>query len=175
MPRINGQRLLADLRLLAEFGKYKTGVHRPTYSNQDMEARQWLVAQLTAAGLDGSIDGIGNILARPRKPGAKLLIGSHAESQNHAGWLDGALGVVYGLEIARAFAEDPASADFPIEVAAWADEEGHFGNFLGSRSFIGDLTEEEIDRARNHTEGTPLRVALERAGLTATRREAIAS
>ncbi len=99
MPKINRERLLADLRRLAEFGKYKTGVHRPTYSPQDMEARQWLVAQLTAAGLDAAIDGIGNILAQPRKAGPKLLIGSHSESQNHAGWLDGALGVVYGLEI----------------------------------------------------------------------------
>ena len=174
MPKINGERLLADQRRLAEFGKYKTGVHRPTYSPQDMAARTWLVEQLAAAGLDASIDGIGNVLARPRKPGPRLLIGSHSESQNHAGWLDGALGVVYGLEIARAFHEDPSCADFPIEVAAWADEEGHFGNFLGSRSFVGDLTEEEIDRARDHTEGTPLRVALERAGLAAKKRETIA-
>jgi N-carbamoyl-L-amino-acid hydrolase len=173
MPKINGERLLADQRRLAEFGKYKTGVHRPTYSPDDMAARRWLVAQLTAAGLDADIDGIGNILARPRKAGARLLIGSHSESQNHAGWLDGALGVVYGLEIARAFAEDPACADFSIEVAAWADEEGHFGNFLGSRSFIGDLAEEEIDRSRDHTEGTALRVALERAGLAGRRREQI--
>ena len=175
MPKINGERLLADQRSLAEFGKYKTGVHRPTYSPQDMAARNWLVAQLAAAGLDASIDGIGNILARPRKPGPRLLIGSHSESQNHAGWLDGALGVVYGLEIARAFGEDSSCADFPIEVAAWADEEGHFGNFLGSRSFVGDLTEEEIDRARDHTEGTALRHALERAGLAAKKREAITS
>ena len=174
MPKINGERLLADQRRLAEFGKYKTGVHRPTYSPQDMAARTWLVEQLAAAGLDASIDGIGDVLARPRKPGPRLLIGSHSESQNHAGWLDGALGVVYGLEIARAFHEDPGCADFPIEVAAWADEEGHFGNFLGSRSFVGDLTEEEIDRARDHTEGTPLRVALERAGLAAKNRETIA-
>jgi N-carbamoyl-L-amino-acid hydrolase len=173
MPKINGERLLADQRRLAEFGKYKTGVHRPTYSPQDMAARTWLVEQLAAAGLDASIDGIGNILARPRKPGPRLLIGSHSESQNHAGWLDGALGVVYGLETARAFHEDPSCADFPIEVAVWADEEGHFGNFLGSRSFVGDLTEEEIDRARDHT-GTRLRVALERAGLAAKNRDTIA-
>ena len=172
MPKIDGDRLLADARRLAEFGKYKTGVHRPTYSPQDMEARRWLVGRLESAGLAASIDGIGNILARPNKPGARLLIGSHSESQNHAGWLDGALGVVYGLEIARAFSEDPASADFPIEVAAWADEEGHFGNFLGSRSFIGDLQESEIDRARDR-EGVPLRVALERAGLAGRPRERI--
>ncbi|MER8492563.1 hypothetical protein NKH53_30720 [Mesorhizobium australicum] len=52
-----------------------------------------------------------------------LLIGSHAESQNHAGWLDGALGVIYGLEIARALAETPDCTDLPIAPVAWADEE----------------------------------------------------
>jgi beta-ureidopropionase / N-carbamoyl-L-amino-acid hydrolase len=174
MPEINSVRLLADLRKLAEFGRYKTGVHRPTYSLQDMAAREWLVEQMTQAGLDASIDGIGNVLARPRTAGPKLLIGSHSESQNHAGWLDGALGVVYGLEIARAFREHPTCGDFPIEVAAWADEEGHFGNFLGSRSFIGDLKEEEIEQARDHTEGVPLPQALEHAGLAGRIRETIA-
>ncbi len=72
MPKINGERLLADQRRLAEFGKYKTGVHRPTYSPDDMAARQWLVAQVTTAGLDADIDGIGNILApaaQSRRPG----------------------------------------------------------------------------------------------------------
>jgi N-carbamoyl-L-amino-acid hydrolase len=165
MPKINGPRLIADLRRLAEFGAYKTGVHRPTYTPQDMAARRWLIAKLGEAGLDASLDGIGNILALPRKRGRRLLIGSHSESQNHAGWLDGALGVVFGLEVARAFAEDSSCARYPIEVAAWADEEGHFGNFLGSRSFVGDLGEDEISRVKDHTEGRPLRDWLRDAGL----------
>jgi N-carbamoyl-L-amino-acid hydrolase len=174
MPEINAARLLADLRRFAEFGAYKTGVHRPTFSPQDVESRRWLVMRMTEAGLDASIDGIGNVFGRPRAPGRKLLIGSHSESQNHAGWLDGALGVIYGLEVARAFREDPQCADLPVEVASWADEEGHFGSFLGSRSFIGDVSEDEIDRARDQNDRTPLRAALERAGLAGRRRETIA-
>ena len=164
MPKIDGDRLLRDLRTLAEIGKYKTGVHRPTYSPQDVEARQWLVARLQEAGLDAEIDGIGNVIGRSRAPGPKLLMGSHIESQNHAGWLDGAMGVVYGLEVARAFAADPACAGFGIDVAAWADEEGHFGAFLGSRSFVGTLSEAEIDAAVSRNDGTPMRKALEQAG-----------
>ena len=35
---IDGKRLLADLYRLREFGTYKTGVHRPTYSPVDMDA-----------------------------------------------------------------------------------------------------------------------------------------
>ncbi len=173
MPQINGARLLADLRRLAEFGAYKSGVHRPTFSPQDIEARRWLAGRFADAGLDASIDEIGNVLGRSRATGPKLLIGSHTESQNHAGWLDGALGVIYGLEVARAFSEDTRMAGAAIDVASWADEEGHFGSFLGSRSFIGDVTDEEIDKARDHNDGTPLREALANAGLAETRRETI--
>ena len=49
---------------------------------------------------------------------------------------------------------------------AFADEEGHFeGGFLGSRSILGLLPDDEIDRSRNRTDGTPLRDALAAAGL----------
>ena len=32
MPQIKPERVLSDLRTLATFGAYKTGVHRPTLS-----------------------------------------------------------------------------------------------------------------------------------------------
>jgi N-carbamoyl-L-amino-acid hydrolase len=173
MPQIKSGRLLTDLRRLAEFGAYKSGVHRPTFSHADIEARRWLAGRFTDAGLEASIDGIGNVFGRSCAAGPRLLIGSHSESQNHAGWLDGALGVIYGLEVARAFREDPRTAGSAIDVASWADEEGHFGSFLGSRSFIGDVTDEEIDKARDHNNGTPLREALAAAGLAGRKRETI--
>src|SRR5690349_5441328 len=119
-PKINPDRLLSDLRGVAEFGRYKTGVHRPTCSPQDIEARRWLAAKLTDAGLEASIDGIGNVIGRSRRKGAQLLVGSHLESQNYAGWLDGALGVIYGLELARAFAESGTPEAIPLDVGAWA-------------------------------------------------------
>ena len=39
MPTIDGDRLLRDLYAAREIGRYKTGVHRPTFSPQDVEAR----------------------------------------------------------------------------------------------------------------------------------------
>jgi N-carbamoyl-L-amino-acid hydrolase len=158
MARIDAERFLNDLHELRRIGAYRTGVHRPTYSPQDMEARRWLVARLEECGLEASIDGIGNVYGRHRGVGPHLLVGSHIESQNHAGWLDGALGVVAGVALAR--------AGLPVDVCAFADEEGHFeGGFLGSRSIIGELSEEEIDRSRSRNDGTPLREALAAAGL----------
>lgn len=158
MPRIDADRFLRDLNELRKIGAYKTGVHRPTYSPQDMESRHWLVERLKECGLEASIDGIGNVYGRHKGPGPHLLVGSHIESQNQAGWLDGALGVMAGVALAR--------AGLPVDVAAFADEEGHFeGGFLGSRSIIGELGEEEIDRSKSRNDGQPLRDALAAAGL----------
>jgi N-carbamoyl-L-amino-acid hydrolase len=165
MPTINPDRVLGDLYKLRTFGAYKTGVHRPTFSPQDVEARHWLTDRMREAGLDPTIDGIGNVLGRSRAPGRKVIAGSHLESQNHAGWLDGALGVMLALEAARALREDPATAGLGVDVAAFCDEEGHFGSYIGSRSFVGHLTEADIDAGRDRTHGTPLREALKQAGL----------
>src|SRR5437763_3644505 len=163
MPQIDGQRLLGDLRRLAEFGRYETGLHRPTYSPVDVASRQWLADKFAEAGLDPLIDGIGNVIGRNHRAERRLLVGSHSETQPHGGWLDGALGVVYGLELARAFAGDPELAGLGIEAIAWADEEGHYGNMLGSRSFTDGLDEAEIDAAKSR-EGKTLRAALAEAG-----------
>ena len=155
---IDTERFLRDLDELREIGRYRTGVHRPTYSPEDMESRRWLMARMEECGLAPTMDGIGNVLGRHRGSGPHLLVGSHIETQNQAGWLDGALGVTAGLALAR--------AGLPVDVAAFADEEGHFeGGFLGSRSIIGALPEEEIDRSRSRNDGTPLRDALAAAGL----------
>jgi beta-ureidopropionase / N-carbamoyl-L-amino-acid hydrolase len=173
MPTIDGQRVLTDLKRLAEFGRYKTGVHRPTYSPVDVESRHWLAEKYREAGLDTVIDGIGNVIGRNPSAQRRLLVGSHSETQPYGGWLDGALGVIYGIELARAFAADPGCTGLGIEVAAWADEEGHFESFLGSRSFTGALSEEEIDRVRGRDDGTPLRDALRRAGFAERSRERV--
>src|SRR5215813_5766890 len=107
---------------------------------------------------------IGNVLGTSRKAGPKLLAGSHLESQNHAGWLDGPLGVVYALEAARVLNGDP-NVDGAVEVACWCDEEGHFGQFLGSRSFVGAVSDDEIDAARDRNTGRTMREAIAAVGL----------
>jgi len=120
---------------------------------------------LPGANLAATMDGIGNVLGTSTKPGPKLLAGSHLESQNYAGWLDGPLGVVYALEAARVLNGDP-SVKGAVEVAAWCDEEGHFGSFLGSRSYVGQVTDAEIDGARDRTSGRAMRDALADMGLS---------
>ncbi len=92
MTKIDTDAFLRDLYELREIGKFRTGVHRPTYSPQDMESRHWLIERMKACGLEASIDGIGNVFGRHPGNGPHLLVGSHIETQYEAGWLDGALG-----------------------------------------------------------------------------------
>jgi beta-ureidopropionase / N-carbamoyl-L-amino-acid hydrolase len=173
MSRIDPQRLLKDLRDLARFGAYKTGVHRPSLSADDLAARRWVMQRFAEAGLEPEIDGIGSVFGWSARPGPRLLTGSHIESQNHSGWLDGPLGVIYGLEAARALGADPDTRHIAVDVAAWFDEEGHFGSFLGSRSGIGMLTDADVAAAENRYGGGPLSAALAAAGLAGKPRRII--
>ncbi|WP_298260786.1 Zn-dependent hydrolase [Bradyrhizobium sp.] len=162
--KADGPRVLADLNALRAFGAYKTGVHRPTFSKPHIQSLQWLAKKLPEAGLTAEIDGIGNVFGTSAKLGPKLLAGSHLESQNFAGWLDGPLGVIYALEAARVINTDPTVKGV-VEVASWCDEEGHFGHFLGSRSYVGDVSKQDIDAARDRTDGRAMRDALQAGGL----------
>jgi N-carbamoyl-L-amino-acid hydrolase len=162
--QFDGSRILADLTTLRGIGAYKTGVHKPTFSEPHMRSLEWLAQRLPEAGLAVTIDGIGNVLGTSTKSGPKLLAGSHLESQNFAGWLDGPLGVVYALEAARVINPN-SSVNGAVEVAAWCDEEGHFGHFLGSRSYVGGVTEADIDAARDRNGGRTMREALRDVGL----------
>ena len=162
---VDTRRFLRDLDTLRQIGAYRTGVHRPTFGAEDMESRRWLVREMEAAGLEAGIDGIGNVFGRHRGAGPHLLAGSHLETQNHAGWLDGVLGVVSALALAR--------AGLPVDVCAYCDEEGHWGDFLGSRSLVGGLEEAEIDQARNRHDGRPLREVLQAVGLAGVPRRRI--
>jgi N-carbamoyl-L-amino-acid hydrolase len=163
MPSINPDRLLKDLKQLRSFGAQGSGVVRLSLSPVDVESRRWLAKRMCEAGLDGNIDGVGTVFGRSRKPGPALLIGSHTDTQATGGWLDGAMGVIYGLEIARTLAEGSATRHLPVDVASWIDEEATFANFLGSRSFVGEPIEDALRTATN-LEGARFGSLLETAG-----------
>ncbi len=75
------------------------------------------------------------------------------------GWLDGALGVVAALEVARASIEAGGPA---ISVVSFQDEEGRFGVTTGSNVWSGGLSLDAADALADH-DGILLRDA--RAGL----------
>lgn len=163
MAEIDGARLLESLRTLRTFGATGPGVVRPTFSGVDMAARRWLVDQLTDAGLVAHIDGVGNVIGRSPNPGPAVVLGSHSDTQPEGGWLDGAMGVMYAIEVARALLADPATAHLAVDVASWADEEGTYASALGSHSFVDELTEAHLGLA--NADGETVADALARVGL----------
>lgn len=156
---VDPDRFLADLRTLRGFGAHGAGVVRPAYSAPDLDARDWLAEQMQACGLRPQFDAMGNLFGLADAP--SLLLGSHSDSQPTGGWLDGALGVVAALEVARASLEAGGPA---ISVVSFQDEEGRFGVTTGSNVWVGGLTLDDADALRDH-DGVLLREA--RAGLGA--------
>ncbi len=163
MITIDPDRLMGDLRTLAQFGKLGTGVDRTAFSEADMEARRWLLRRMEEAGLAVRIDGVGNVVGRGTGGGPAVLIGSHTDSVPKGGWLDGSMGVIYGLEIARAASESGNGAII-VDVISFEDEEGAYKGLLGSASFCGEIGAEEIAGTRN-IEGKSLTDALQAHGL----------
>jgi N-carbamoyl-L-amino-acid hydrolase len=164
MP-VDRQRLLADLRTLAGFGKFETGVDRTAFSTQDMQARAWLASRMAEAGLDASIDDVGNVYGRMRGVSRGILIGSHTDTVPKGGWLDGSLGVIYGIEIARCIQARGAVKGAGVDVVSFQDEEGTFFALYGSRSFCGEDVAAEAAKAHDRT-GRSLSDAVRAAGIT---------
>lgn len=140
--QINPQRFLSDLHELRGFGAsgIGKGVIRPAYSAADIAAREWLADKMAQIGLTPHFDPVGNLFGLAE--GHSLLLGSHSDSQPEGGWLDGALGVISALEIARAAKEAGGPA---ISVVSFQDEEGRFGVTTGSTIWSGTLSLTEAD------------------------------
>ncbi|WP_386175912.1 Zn-dependent hydrolase [Sulfitobacter sp. R86518] len=145
--QINPDRFLADLHKLRSFGAAGVGkgVIRPAYSDADVTARDWLADQMRDAGLRVEMDQMGNLFGLADGP--SLLMGSHSDSQPEGGWLDGALGVITALEVARAAAEAGGPA---ISVVSFQDEEGRFGVTTGSAVWGGHLDQAAADALTDH-------------------------
>jgi N-carbamoyl-L-amino-acid hydrolase len=164
MPKINAERLMSNLRDLRKIGATGTGVVRPALSAKDMEARVWLRTLYEDAGLDTVIDSVGNVVGRSRNKGPALLVGSHSDTQPTGGWLDGALGTIYGLEAVRALAEDPATSHLAVDAIALQDEESRFLGCMGSHQFC-DLLEPGFEKDVVDKDGISLTDAMNQAGL----------
>ena len=160
MIEINPERLLAMLEALHNIGRCGTGVHRPALTPADLEARLWLRARLAELGFDARLDRFGTVLGRPPGDAPTILIGSHTDTVPQGGWLDGALGVAYALEIATARVEALGTMAARVDVVSFQDEEGTFVPLLGSRAFIGEITEPELFAEAQALDGRRLGEAL---------------
>lgn len=169
LPRLK-DRLLA----LARFGALPGGgVTRMCWSPPHEQARAWLLGELKTAGLTTWVDPAGNVfgglgLERVSTDAPVILTGSHIDTVPEGGILDGALGVIAGLECLHAIRESTTRPARPLAVAAWSDEEGRYGSLFGSRAFCGRLDAAAI-ATMAAVDGDRLVDAMGRAGFDARR------
>ena len=165
---------MARIQALARFGALPGGgVTRPCWSPAYEEARAWLLGEIKAAGLTPWMDAAGNVFGGlglsafdARTPA--VLTGSHIDTVPEGGILDGALGVLAGLECLETIRASGAPPRKPLALAAWSDEEGRYGSLFGSRAFCGRLDAAAIP-ALAAVDGERLVDAMARAGFDALR------
>jgi N-carbamoyl-L-amino-acid hydrolase len=147
------ERVIADLRALGELTGGPGGARRVAWTPEWRRARAWLEARLTELPVDVEVDLAGNLWATlPDTEPGFVAVGSHLDSVPNGGWLDGALGVVAGLELLRSHAARPARPPVSLRLVDWADEEGaRFGRSLfGSTAAAGRL---DVDAMRHASDG----------------------
>lgn len=165
--QVNFERLQADIETLGSIGRREDhGLYRCAFSEADWVAREWLQGRIQEAGLELYVDGAANIHARFNWDGERpsVMIGSHIDTVPGAGHLDGALGVMAGLECLRRLKELNLPLHYAVEALALTDEEGRFGGMLGSQAISGHLTSETIHNTRD-LDGIALTEAMSAHGL----------
>lgn len=167
--KVDFERLQRDVEALGNIGRREDhGVYRMAFSDGDMAGRDWFCERIEEAGLNLHIDGAANIHGRLDWDGKRpsVMTGSHLDSVPGAGHLDGALGVVVGLECVRRLKELGVKLRYPLEAVAFTDEEGRFGGMVGSQAISGKLTPETIYNARD-LNGMTLVEAMSQRGFNA--------
>lgn len=174
-------RIWRRLQALARHGGTGDGgVTRLALGRVDRAAADEVGKWLAPLGFAHTMDSAGNNFWRyPRgSRGPAVLVGSHLDSVPSGGRFDGAAGVVAAAEVAQVLVQSGRRLQLPIEVVAFANEEGvRFpGGLMGSQAAAGlfqdDLLLDVID-----AEGVSLRSALFDYGvplpsLTGARRDA---
>ncbi len=150
MP-IQPERMLRDLRALAELTGTERGAQRVAWTDTWAKAREWERGLLAELPVTVEVDEAGNQWATLEgETPAALIIGSHIDSVPDGGWLDGCLGVLSALEVLRGVAHE-GRPPVTLKLVDWADEEGaRFGTSLvGSAAATGSLDPEALREIRD--------------------------
>jgi allantoate deiminase len=143
--------VIADLRALAAATSDANGAQRLAWGPIWRDARLWFDDLIAPLGLRAEMDAAGNRWVT--LPGARpetVIIGGHLDSVPNGGWLDGALGVLAGVEALRR--HRGATPPVTLTVVDFADEEGaRFGRSLlgssgASATLVPDSVRHLVDR-----------------------------
>jgi allantoate deiminase len=162
----SADRVIADLRELADRTSTPAGAQRVAWGPVWRQAREWFAAKVAEIGLAMTSDSAGNLwVTLPGASTRTVIVGGHIDSVPNGGWLDGSLDLLAGLEALRHYARGPK---LPVTLALvdWADEEGaRFGrSLLGSSAAGGSLDVEQV-AALTDKQGIKLLDALRENGV----------
>ena len=151
---INFERLKQNINELAQIGKYEDGgIYRMAFTAEEQEARKWLLNKLKASGVkveeDGALNIIGKLSDHDNSDKPSIVVGSHIDTVPNAGALDGALGVLIGMECLTRIKEEGIKTSYPLELVSFSDEEGRFGGMFGSRAFSGQINPGIIEQSKD--------------------------
>lgn len=137
-------------------------ITRPYGSPSLVRALAAVERWLAEAGLRCRRDAIGNVIGRRGGAGPAFVLGSHVDSVRNAGRYDGPLGVLVAIAALERLRESELA--MPIEVVAFADEEGlrYRASYLASRAVAGLLTAGEL--ATTDDDGVALADAVRATG-----------
>ncbi|MEA2333140.1 MAG: beta-ureidopropionase / N-carbamoyl-L-amino-acid hydrolase [Thermoleophilaceae bacterium] len=165
MP-VDARRAIADLRELDRLTGGPDGARRVCWTSEWEQARAFLRERIdNIEGVTADQDEAGNLWATlPGDRPGTVAVGSHIDSVPNGGWLDGALGVMAGLEVLRAAAGE--SDRHTLALVDFADEEGaRFGRSLfGSSAVSGTLDPDELGSLTD-ADGRPIGEVLAACGI----------
>jgi hydantoinase/carbamoylase family amidase len=166
--RLDPQAVIADLdELAAQSGGRFAGAKRLAWTPEWLQAREWLSAKLTDAGLEPERDEAGNVWAPIAGARSEfLIVGSHIDAVPDGGWLDGALGLMTALETVRQLHRSGVTPPIGVRFVDWADEEGaRFGrSLIGSSACARNLVTDDV-RGLQDSSGVTLADGLAACGI----------
>ncbi|MGV1049796.1 MAG: hydantoinase/carbamoylase family amidase, partial [Solirubrobacterales bacterium] len=165
---LDSDRVLGDLRQLRRLTHGAEGASREAWGEGWRRARAFLEQRLAELGLAPERDEAGNLWAEIEGTADGLVaVGSHLDSVPGGGWLDGALGVMAGLELLRTIREAGEKPACGVALVDFADEEGsRFGrSLLGSSAVAGRLDPRAVADLRDR-DGVRLEDALAENGVS---------
>ena len=136
-------RLQKRIDELSAIGARDGAVTRLGLTAEEQAARDLVASWCDARGAQVRRDAAANLFARfpgERDKDALVLVGSHLDSVPEGGRFDGALGVLCAIEAIESLLDVGTRFQRPIELVAWADEEGaRFGIGLFGSAASFDL------------------------------------
>ena len=144
-------RLQKHIDELSTIGARDGAMTRLGLSGEEQAARDLVGAWCDLRGAQVRRDAAANLFARfsgERDKDPVVLVGSHLDSVPEGGRFDGALGVVCAVEAIESLLDVGTRFQRPVEVVAWADEEGaRFGiGLFGSAAAFDRLPARSAER-----------------------------